>query len=484
MFMGKVETKMSLLKKNSGVGLVEVMIATGLTGIIAYVIMNLFVNANKTINTTRTSSEAQDIIGEIKSLLANTENCTSTFGNQGINPQSPWSITSSTFSLKKHGARPPSPATQAQIDAWVATTTDVYKVGDFFGVGKAIHIKGYKIDEQTEVGKVIYQISDNTALLHVLFSRNEGSYVREFERVAPLYVEMQGTGIKSCRALMMDDQIWQRTTNDATNIFYDGIGSSASGSDTHGLIGMGIDQPMVPSTVQMHRRGGDSVLGITSTGNHDANILFCSDVAVSSSNINLCQTNIWKINSTGGSFNLVSIASGASGGTLAMFKFSDVGSTVGGGTGRLITIPAFDSSTHAEIPDKGLAFSANGLIIANRPTQGSLSSNISCSAAFGGDTSGSCAGAAGAFYTGEGFALGTAFGYHQGIPNGWVGGAPGILAGESVTVGSVGAFQISGKGMFIAENSTLADVIACYNNFDTTLITPIRNQQVDFSREI
>jgi hypothetical protein len=150
----------------------------------------------------------------------------------------------------------------------------------------------------------------------------------------------------------------------------------------------------------------------------------------------------------------------------ASFNFSDVST----GSGLLFTIPAIDTTTFTETPDKGLAFSANGLIIANRPTQGSLSLNISCSAAFGGDAAGSCAGAAGAFYVGEGFALGTAFGYQQGVPNGWVGGSPGLLAGESFTTGSSGAFQISGKGMFITENSTLADVIACYNNFDTTLV--------------
>lgn len=421
---------------SKGFGIVEVIIATGLTVILGYAITTMLMNSTKGLTTTRTTMEAQDQFVAIKSFLAESGNCGASFGSIGIIPSSGW-VSSGSFSLK------------------TTTGTSMFAVGTSFGIGNAVHIRGYRIKEKSPD----YIAANHRAMLYVQFSRKENSYVRDFENETPLWITPTSGQITDCRSIMNDDQIWKRSLTDMTNIFYDGLNQSSVGN---GAVSMGIENAALPATVHIHRGGGDSVLGITSSpgGSGKADIMFCPNLPAGATNIQNCSADTWTINASTFGLKLKTV----SGGSLAASFHFDSSSD------SLLTIPQITGGG-AESATKGVRIYDKGILIANRPgVEGSFGANKDCSAAFGGDATATCTQAAGAFYTAEGFALGTAFGFGQATTNGWVGGAPGILAGENVTSGSAGAFQIHGKGMFVAENSTLIDVINCYNTFDETII--------------
>jgi hypothetical protein len=428
--------KIMFWKSNSkGFGIVEVLIATGLTVILGYAITTILMNSTKGLTTTRTTMEAQDQFVVIKSFLAESGNCGASFGSIGVDPSTGW-VSSGSFSLK------------------TTTGTSMFAVGTNFGIGNAVHIRGYRIKEKSPD----FIAANHRAMLYVQFSRKENSYVRDFENETPLWITPTSGQITDCRSIMNDDQIWKRSLTDMTNIFYDGLNQSSAGL---GTVAMGIENAAIPATVHIHRGGGDSVLGITSSpgGSGKADIMFCSNLPTGATNIQNCSADTWTINTSTFGLKLKTVSGGA---LAASFHFDS-------SSDSLLTIPQIAGG--AESGEKGVRIYEKGILIANRPgTEGSFATNKSCSASFGGDPAGSCNNAAGAFYTADGFALGTAFGYNAGTPNGWVGGAPGILAGENITGGSAGAFQIHGKGMFIAESSTLIDVINCYNTFDETII--------------
>jgi hypothetical protein len=427
---------MVFIRNTKGMGLIEILIATGLTTVLGYAIMTMLMTSTKGLTTTRTSMEAQDVFVAIKSFIAEAGNCKASFGGIGVDPVVGW-VSSGSFSLKTTGG------------------TSAFAIGSSFGIGNAVTIKGYRIKQLSPD----FMAADHKAILYVQYSRKENSFVKDFERFAPLWITPTSGAITDCRSIMNDDQIWKRSVDDMTNIFYDGLAQSTAGL---GTVAIGISNAKLPATVHIHRGGGDSILGITSSpgGSGKADILFCPNLAASAASITNCSVDTWTVSASTAGLKIKTMDAGT---LAASFDFD-------GDTQSLFTIPKVDSG--AASTTKGFQIYDKGILIANRlnPSEGSFETNKSCSALFGGSTTSSCNNAAGAFYTSEGFALGTAFGHHQGSPNGWVGGAPGILAGESVTGGSAGAFHISGKGMFVAENSTLNDVINCYNLFDQTII--------------
>jgi hypothetical protein len=77
----------------------------------------------------------------------------------------------------------------------------------------------------------------------------------------------------------------------------------------------------------------------------------------------------------------------------------------------------------------------------------------------GGANSAACSNATGGFFGRAGFAVGT--GVSGG--SGFIIGLPGVIGGETVTGGVSGAFKVSGKGLMIADESSITSVETCYN---------------------
>jgi type II secretory pathway pseudopilin PulG len=70
---------MRILNNDSGMSLVGVMVAIGLTGVLALILMNLAEQQSKQQKKAEVDGEMQEIFGQFRSMIGQSDSCTSTF---------------------------------------------------------------------------------------------------------------------------------------------------------------------------------------------------------------------------------------------------------------------------------------------------------------------------------------------------------------------------------------------------------------------
>ena len=203
-------------RKESGLSLVEVLIASSLLALVSYGVMNVLKQTKTTIVTAETGSEMVMITSEIISILANTKSCTATLGGKNA-------ANTPAGTIKKVVLVKPD-----------SQTIDKFKViGDDpnarYGQGR-IKILDYRLtDSPSDVS-----LSDNTTALLVRFLRGKAAAKEEGTKKIRIWTKRVGNIIESCRALsMVENSIWKRSAPpNENNIYYN-----------EGNVGVGIDSP-------------------------------------------------------------------------------------------------------------------------------------------------------------------------------------------------------------------------------------------------
>lgn len=295
--------KIKKLNENSrGFTLVEIIIAVGILSGISLALMKLTDTTFKMNKTAITTNEIIDVTAVIKGHLTNSRNCSETF--LGRNPVDD-KIQVDGFALKIEDINNP------------GSFLDKFPVGSGYGIAKSSVLTGYYwLEDQPP--KADYLVANNYSRLILLFHR-KGAYSPNTRKLIPMWVATDATGnITECRALLTsNDTLWQQSTDEISNIYFDGLGGDANLSKGIVSIGTNTDTGVTPGvTVHSHRRFGASFFGV-SAENENAGVEFCSNLDVngggSGSRDNFfsgCAVSAWRFfsNSTG-DLNLNSSAS-------------------------------------------------------------------------------------------------------------------------------------------------------------------------------
>jgi hypothetical protein len=203
-----------VFRNNKGLGLMEVIMASGLIGGLSLVILQMTQNSQKGVTALEIGTDIETTTKRIQQQLSDPDNCTLTLQNQDAKSTDQGVITGLT--LKR--VEPPN--------------TVNFTVGMVLGQ-KRLKIKSYKIsDSYPDVGVD----SSNTTHFIISFDRgNKGLGTKLIERKIPIKVEVNtNKKILSCYAVSaLKDTIWKYTTNN-TGIYYNS-----------GLVGIGIIDPKV-----------------------------------------------------------------------------------------------------------------------------------------------------------------------------------------------------------------------------------------------
>lgn len=193
---------MRLLSKQSGFALLEVMIAGSLLAVLAYFGTKLMSDQMKGQKTVESRSEITALVADIRTVLANENSCTLTFGTQNVN------MPEGVVSVLKYQAfaSPPTPV----IDRYPANPDP--QLATPFGNGN-IKILGYSLTSTDTQDAGIGNFSDKpdgsgkvgTINLQIRFyigkHRTTGS--EELIRKTQMHVELDPTGttIEKCSAI-------------------------------------------------------------------------------------------------------------------------------------------------------------------------------------------------------------------------------------------------------------------------------------------
>jgi prepilin-type N-terminal cleavage/methylation domain-containing protein len=74
------------IQNNRGFSLAELVVGSGIMGILAVGFLHLTRNQGKTIKTQSTNAEITSILGEMRFILANPDNCNNILSNDNIDP--------------------------------------------------------------------------------------------------------------------------------------------------------------------------------------------------------------------------------------------------------------------------------------------------------------------------------------------------------------------------------------------------------------
>lgn len=198
-----------------GMTLVETMVAAGLLGGLAVAGMTLFKTQNKAQKTVEQNYEVTATLGAIRSILADSANCSSTLNLGGLNP----TVTQTVFATAPRG-----PGIEKDSGG------RVYPPGAQIP-GNQLRIISYTLTKNPDPGP-------NITRLNILFSR--GSNVQTDQITKTILINYVGTtSISSCYAVTSgnSDSLWQisSTIND---IFYNS-----------GNVGIGTADPSAPLEV-------------------------------------------------------------------------------------------------------------------------------------------------------------------------------------------------------------------------------------------
>jgi type II secretory pathway pseudopilin PulG len=181
--------------------MVEMMVGVGILGATAVGGLQLFRNQDRAQKTVERNFEVVAVQNDIRTILANQNNCTATFGGQS-----------------------PTTGSQTLIRKDInGTMTNVYQINtDLPG---NVRITSYKLSRN------IGNLAANETLLHLSFKRGLGTIKDDATKQIKLVYTLSGANIATCYAVSTGvDSFWFQSTVDANDIHYPtgdvGIGSS------------------------------------------------------------------------------------------------------------------------------------------------------------------------------------------------------------------------------------------------------------------
>jgi type II secretory pathway pseudopilin PulG len=211
------------VRSQSGMTIVEVMIAAGLLGGLALAGMTLFQNQNKAQKTVESNYEVATTVGQIRSVLSDITNCTASFTGKNING-------GSVNVIKKNG-------------------TSVFPINT--NLPGDIQVKSYQLNN------TVPNLAANETVLQITFARAKSALQMDVVRSMKLVYTGSPT-VVSCYALSnTSDSYWQLASN-GTDIYYIG-----------GSVGVGTIAPTSKLEVTGDIRtssGGDFILGTAFSG--------------------------------------------------------------------------------------------------------------------------------------------------------------------------------------------------------------------------
>ena len=194
-------------KYQSGVSLVQTLVAGGLVSVIGVGVMNLLSNMNKSVATGKSDVEITAIHSEIRTILANPLSCEATLG--GNSPNTTEGIITDIDKVL--------PNSGGIVQRYIVSK-DKNDPNHKYGQGQ-IRILGYSLDDtKGEVGS-----SDQTTFIYTRFYRGKASKTKDIVVKSKIYYELDGSGIKTCRSIGIgDEHIWSRVDTNQNNIYYNG----------------------------------------------------------------------------------------------------------------------------------------------------------------------------------------------------------------------------------------------------------------------
>ena len=194
-------------KYQSGVSLVQTLVAGGLVSVIGVGVMNLLSNMNKSVAIGKSDVEITAIHSEIRAILANPLSCEATLSGNSPNTAE-GTITDIDKVLPDGGGT---------VQRYIVSE-DKNDPNHKYGQGQ-IRILGYSLDDtKGEVGS-----SDQTTFIYTRFYRGKASKTKDIVVKSKIYYELDGSGIKTCRSIGIgDEHIWSRVDTAQDNIYYNG----------------------------------------------------------------------------------------------------------------------------------------------------------------------------------------------------------------------------------------------------------------------
>lgn len=236
-----------MLKSHRGFSLVEVLVATGIMGIMGLAFAGFITDMFKQYRSLDSKSQLVDVVNEIRTELSSEAACLASFGGQ--NPTTGFNVTQ----LKDRNGT--NTATQAP-----KTYGGIYR--NLFSLTQ-MRVQDFD-DSVSGVGDRI----GSSSLLLTFAVSNGSTTTTTLVRPIRLHTEVNAAGaIIRCLALAgMTDGLWQRMSTSSQHIFYSGgnvgIGTTTPGSLLNvGPGAQGINMGMNPAG------GGDQLTIANSTGN-------------------------------------------------------------------------------------------------------------------------------------------------------------------------------------------------------------------------
>ncbi|WP_419172566.1 type II secretion system protein [Halobacteriovorax sp.] len=191
--------------RNRGFTLVEIMVAAGLIGILALALMRMTSTSMKTMKTASSTSEINQIVGEMRSMLATPTACENSF--QGLN------------------ANDSGPISQLRND----TNEDRYILNKKYN---GVTIESIRLSSAASEVSVNSGSTGETHLV-IQFNKGKNTYSEELVKKIKLWVQVDPSdAIIDCRTLSDGEStIFSRSATDPNDIYYNagnvGIGTNS-----------------------------------------------------------------------------------------------------------------------------------------------------------------------------------------------------------------------------------------------------------------